>query len=301
MYSPTNSDFSYYYGFNEKPMEIKKKCESGFFIKKNGELKINKSVYGSVSEVCDNKDNCNYVLKLIPLKSKQYFETFLREALILPIMYKNGIGPKVYDIFICLNSGYIIMEKYDGTIKSMIKEVENTYFHDICTLIQKMHSIGIIHNDLHTGNILYKKKEDNTYSFVIIDFGLSLYFEDKNKKIPDNMIFYENFPDIFYPAFDFYKISHVFEKHMVTESLPTIDKFITNNYIKLNEYYIINKFFNFKNIYKKSTLFSTFYYGIDSSIKNDNVYKDKDKKNSIKYNILGSKDSNNSIKKNILE
>ena len=303
MYSPTSYDFSYYYGFNEKPMEIKKKCESGFFIKKNGDLKINKSVYGSVSELCDKNNNCKYVVKLIPLKSKQYFETFLREALIAPIMYKNGIGPKIYDMFICLNAGYIIMEKYEGTIRNIIQDVYENNINTICTLIRKMHSIGIIHNDLHTGNILYRKNEDNTYSFVIIDFGLSLYFEDKNKKIPNEQVFYNLFPNIFYPAFDFYKLSHIFEKFVSTPSRPTIDGFITNKYLTLEEYYIINKFLFFNNNGEKKnlTMFSEFYYGIDSSIKNSRKNSKNNKnKNSLKSNILDNRNSNNSIKKKIL-
>jgi len=252
MSSTDNNVLAYYYGFNEKPMEIRKKCETGYYLKKTNLSNFDIGMYGSISDIC-LKTNCKYIVKLIPLSYEPIYKTFLREALIAPIMAKHGIGPKIYDIFICLNAGYIIMEKWDSSIRKLIvgyqekvgkKTIEykltNEHLEKIGNLISKMHDKGVIHNDLHTGNILLRKNRNGSLDFCITDFGLSLYFEDKNSIVPSKFVPSSRVPNIFFPAYDFHRFSSELE---IRQNIILISFFFNRGYISLIDYLIVDKFY----------------------------------------------------------
>lgn len=243
MSSTDNSILAYYYGFNEKPMEIRNKCETGYYVKKtdNESLSFDVGVYGSISEVC-LKSDCKYIVKLIPLSYENVYKTFLREALIAPMMAKYGVGPKIYDIFICLNAGYIIMDKWEGSIRKLMGNGKFTDNHleTISNLIVKMHEKGVIHNDLHTANVLYRKKKNGDFEFTITDFGLSLYFEDKESIIPIEFSPNSKSPNVFFPAFDFYRLSRVIESR---QSIILLPFFFIKGYMTLLDNLLVSKFY----------------------------------------------------------
>jgi len=77
-----------------------------------------------------------------------------------------------------LSSFYITeFEKYDYTLKKIIKDKNHPFHKKIHTFlpriaqdIKKMHDTGIIHNDLHVGNILIKNLSSNP-GFYYIDLN----------------------------------------------------------------------------------------------------------------------------------
>lgn len=269
MSSTDNSILAYFYGFNEKPMEIRKKCETNYLLKKNSTTIFDVGAYGSISEACLNSD-CKYVVKLIPLSHEKIYKTFLREALIAPIMAKHGIGPKIHDIFICLNAGYIIMDKWEGSIRKLTVNnlLNDIHLTDICDKIVKMHNLGVIHGDLHTANVLFRTNKIGGYDFCITDYGLSLYFEDKNSIIPQNFISSWKLPNIFFPAFDFHRFSGALESR---QDIIFISFFFNKGYISLVDYLLVEKF------YRKNetnyTLFSSFINSINLNIKEVGINK----------------------------
>ena len=241
---------AYYYGFNEKPMEIRKKCETNYYLKTKDLTTFDIGVYSSVAEVCI-QSNCKYIVKVSTLNDKNIYQTFLREALIAPLMAKHKIGPKIFDIFICLNTGYIIMEKWDGTVKNIINELTEDHLHTLAKLLNKMHKYGVIHNDLHTANILYRITKDNKYEFSYTDYGLSLYFENKNEIIPKNFLPNNKSPNTFFPAFDFHRINNALE----SRNDEIFNAFFFNNgYISLLDYILVDKYYT-----KKKNINDNFY------------------------------------------
>jgi predicted Ser/Thr protein kinase len=95
---------------------------------------------------------------------------------------KLGIAPKLYDIFILLSDDNIkiikVYEYIEGTTidkktwKSSIEK--NQFLKDLENIVRKMNKAGILHRDLHKGNVMITKKN----KIYIIDFDLSRLVEN---------------------------------------------------------------------------------------------------------------------------
>jgi len=87
----------------------------------------------------------------------------------------------------------IVMERYDGDLLSLLDQQEDGFSEPFCQdLARQMllglaytHSCGIIHTDIKLENILYRKVDD-TYHFVITDFGVAEFTEEDRD--PQSMI-----------------------------------------------------------------------------------------------------------------
>ncbi len=150
--------------------------------------------YGKVYEMC-YKNNCNYVLKTLPGKNDLYGEgcytdkdLAMNEIYITKRMSDLEIAPLVYDIALDDRKGYIVMDKYDGTLKDLIymyqtdKSIKlNQIINILKDYIARMHMEGIIHRDLNSSNVVYKTDG----SIAIIDYGFSIYSDDENLRLID--------------------------------------------------------------------------------------------------------------------
>jgi len=89
---------------------------------------------------------------------------------------KLGIGPKLYDTFVILDKGSVIIvriyelldgKSWNATVWTPAKKAAAVKILD--RKVRKMNAAGIIHNDLHTNNVMVTKSND----VFIIDFDLS--------------------------------------------------------------------------------------------------------------------------------
>jgi len=231
-----------YFGFDDKPVQIRDNCKTQFYTKKDGATLFKEGGFGSISEVC-SKTDCRYVAKVIPLAIPSVKKSFMREAVIAPVMGEVGIGPKIHDVFTCLNAGFIIMDTWEGSLGKLLekeKRLKQKDLEQIGVLIDKMHRLGVIHNDMHSGNILYRINEKtNEREFVITDFGLALRFNDANQVLPNSEIPNTVSPNIFFPAFDYHRISSAIESrsHDIFMSY-----YIDKGYLTLLEYVLVDKY-----------------------------------------------------------
>jgi len=179
-------------------------CKNGFKLEKDNKFKkIIKSIEktklkgrGSFGKVYKVKSNI--FKNIIPKKIKPdivavkiekiNFYTFLIDNLIKSIKITNhaskiNIGPKLYDTFITIdydNNIKIvkIFEYIDGDVLSQKKwksDLEKKQvFKNIKESIRKMNKAGIIHKDLHGGNIMITK----TNKVYIIDYDFSTFVEN---------------------------------------------------------------------------------------------------------------------------
>jgi hypothetical protein len=111
-----------------------------------------------------------------------------------------GIGPEVFDTFVCKNGlqtksgkytvGFIVMEKLDFTLAQIMKRLpSDPYFQShydqagkqLVNLAKSCDLSGLVHPDLHSDNVMgkYVNREDKSIiKFFIIDWGLFKKFKN---------------------------------------------------------------------------------------------------------------------------
>jgi tRNA A-37 threonylcarbamoyl transferase component Bud32 len=148
-----------------------KKSRRTFLVNSNF---IGKGAFGVLYETCE-KSECTYVAKVIDKTS--FFE---KESYNQMIAAGHGLAPTIHEIWNCKNKVMLIMDRINGiTLQGFLEEVKiddsikSRIIKKVLEAIKSLHSIGIMHGDLHSQNIMVMKDE----SIIFIDFGHSVYFE----------------------------------------------------------------------------------------------------------------------------
>ena len=139
---------------------------------------LGKGGNGKVYEVC--KDTCEYAVKVAEFKYSRSKDSFEREVRVTKRMSDAKVTPKLYEHQICNGKngkmyGLIIVEKYNMTLTdymktAMLSDQDKVKIQD---LVKTMHSEGVAHLDLKSGNIMVKIIGGKPH-FAIIDFGYSV-------------------------------------------------------------------------------------------------------------------------------
>ena len=184
------------YLFNKKYWTI-----HGFRVEDNDEIKkciskietnkiIGQGYYGKVYKVktpyCLNNipKNIKTIAVKIEIINKEYFKIndFKKSIKATNKAIKLGIAPQIYDTFILFENVnikiiklYEYIDGYTVDTKSWKSKKEETQFlKDLEIIIRKMNKAGIIHQDLHKGNVMITKKN----KIYIIDFDLAKLVEN---------------------------------------------------------------------------------------------------------------------------
>lgn len=162
---------------------------------------IGKGAYGEAFLI--EKDDKQYAVKVIEIEKYIFNFDFLdhniddlhNEINSLKKLGLHGISPKLYDYYMCRNEMgdyklYIFMEYMNmGSLSNYLDNPDNVFTKEmkrqLKSKIKKMHSYGIIHDDIHQGNVLlHKDEKTGKIELFIGDFGLS-----KNKdKLVKNIV-----------------------------------------------------------------------------------------------------------------
>lgn len=145
---------------------------------------LGKGAFGTVFKV-DNKT----AVKITNLNMYQQFgldvdKSIESEYKICRLAGELGIGPHVYDTYNCCGAfgncySIMYMEMIHGkTLASWLDDNHSTVeikrvFDHLETAINTLHKNGIVHNDLHPGNIYVKQENKKVIGVYLIDFGLS--------------------------------------------------------------------------------------------------------------------------------
>jgi serine/threonine protein kinase len=144
--------------------------------------------YYPKGKVLRDMDGRMVVFKMPTFKNKYYegVNYFLNEGVILKKLKHKNIA-KCIDYFMENDTGYIVMEYYEGkTLDEYMKDEKEFYIFDhlinifipIANALSYTHKKGILHRDIKPKNIIINKK----YGPIIIDFGAACNYKSKEKK-----------------------------------------------------------------------------------------------------------------------
>lgn len=157
--------------------------------------------FGDVYVACKNnsyENDCCYVAKIISIDDKYSIQRFEQEVRLMKQAFSlmNGSVPKVYDSYVCdfphldfepeKPNGIIIMEKMDGTLYDLIRDLvydDDTkdlisIMNDTLDKVRLLNNVGIFHRDMKALNIGYKKTSNGKIETYILDFGTAVDIHD---------------------------------------------------------------------------------------------------------------------------
>ena len=153
--------------------------------------RVDKGSYGNV--FTGYQKNTKYAIKQVSLDPALYEdigpESIKRELEITEDMGRKGIGPKMFDAFVCKTMGrphlYLVLENFNQrSLWDFIQEgntLEEGEIKKISETISDMHDAGIVHSDLHAGNILVHENADGSLRFAVGDFGMAYRTRDTDE------------------------------------------------------------------------------------------------------------------------
>tara|TARA_B100001996_G_scaffold361320_1_gene327974 strand:+ start:928 stop:1728 length:801 start_codon:yes stop_codon:yes gene_type:complete len=119
----------------------------------------------------------NMMIKEVKFDDNYTTFEFEKEVRIHKECAKHEIAPNIHAKKIINGYGYILVDKMDKTLQQfcpgMKKCISKKDYEAIKKIVEKMWSLGIIHNDLHFNNIMMKKVK-NKNIWRIIDFDTAV-------------------------------------------------------------------------------------------------------------------------------
>ncbi len=152
-------------------------CEIAHLDYKQGKS-LGRGVNGNVYELCDNKNQCPYVVKVLKFAKggDEVPAQFIKEVIHQSVADK--LAPKIYDAWTCVSPtatyGFIVMARMDGNLDNYVTSHAITddrvkkIMKRLRSHVKRLHKIGIEHGDLKPENIFFRGKK-----WYLGDFGLS--------------------------------------------------------------------------------------------------------------------------------
>jgi serine/threonine protein kinase len=177
----------------------KQECMRGYRIKKH----IASGTYGSVSQACALKNNCNYAVKVIKLRNAQERQAFEKEVNLSHILNQVNVGPKFYGAWHCKErrEGVIVTELWDGTLSAHLNKIDANVIDTLVAQIDAMHKRGWMHLDVKSANILVKLSKDKKriLRVTLTDFGIAERINAKIRKSWLLKLYRYHMHDVFQP------------------------------------------------------------------------------------------------------
>jgi predicted Ser/Thr protein kinase len=152
---------------------IRRSCSSEW--KTNWQHGEGTGAEANVYESCKGSD-CGYAVKVFQ-NSGSNIRTHRNEVAIARLMGEHGLGPRIYDTFLCKNSFFMVMEKIVGQTYSKTPKTPELK-NKLRAVVNEMHRLGIYHKDLHQNNVLIRNTDSKIF---IIDFGRSEYLKQMSR------------------------------------------------------------------------------------------------------------------------
>jgi serine/threonine protein kinase len=146
------------------------------------ELKYGQGVQGSVYNACQD-ENCDYAMKIVPFKDDHTRNLYKLEVKNHTLAAKHDLVPRIDDHWICGDDpkvGFIVMRVLDITVNRFIKHAMDDdnkipndelylFLEDIRRIgfhmLDQLHELGVYHGDLHLGNIMLERHDNEECSY----------------------------------------------------------------------------------------------------------------------------------------
>jgi hypothetical protein len=145
--------------------------------------------FGTTRVICDDQNMCKYVVKFV--RTNDYANTdgtcvkhFRIEANMLRVASDAGVAPTYHTFEVCGGGrhGVIVMDRMDMSLSQLLRSRNMNYVeitklaNMVYAVVRKMHDIGILHQDLHAGNVMVNldKRSNEVNEVKIIDYGKAI-------------------------------------------------------------------------------------------------------------------------------
>jgi len=109
----------------------------------------------------------------------------------MDVYNKTKRTPAIYDYWTCNDESelFIIMQRFDGTLRDfygddkyneITKEFVRDFSNQAAVIIDKVHQLGYLHNDIHDNNFFYKQLPNKKYKWFLGDWGRSKRLSEAN-------------------------------------------------------------------------------------------------------------------------
>jgi tRNA A-37 threonylcarbamoyl transferase component Bud32 len=142
---------------------------------------LGRGEYGTTYSFVDPEKDDRLALKTIHFNStsdSRLYENVVNEVEVQRFMGEQGIAPRIHETFYCYeNGGVTIMIVMDlmtvGDIDdfSATRALTDAHREIILKKVERMHELGYVHNDLHSGNVFVTEDDNGEFDFFIGDFG----------------------------------------------------------------------------------------------------------------------------------
>lgn len=137
---------------------------------------LGRGSFGIVFQAC-LKNDCNYAIKIINFDNLSLGQTpakFIREANIIKYLALNGVGPRLFDIWLTKTQyytyGIVVTELWDGELLPT-ECISHELINKLEKQIEFIHSAGYVHGDIFINNVLVKRKGGRILDITLNDFG----------------------------------------------------------------------------------------------------------------------------------
>jgi serine/threonine-protein kinase len=143
--------------------------------------KINEGLFGEIYQAT-SPDSITVAIKFLRVSlvvDEHFRKRFFREITLLQAVQHEHIVPTL-DFGFQGQQLYLVMPLFkDETLHQLLGKKQFTpldawgFVEPICGALTAGHDKGIIHRDLKPENVLVKEREDGSYTYFLLDFGLA--------------------------------------------------------------------------------------------------------------------------------
>ena len=139
---------------------------------------LGRGTFGDVYKSADGT-----ILKIIRLRNAKQSKAIVTEATLQQKLHEKepDVCPAIYAFGTVVDrplTYVLVMEEYDGTARQLLERNHTPalaldWMHQIATILGRLEPYKFNHRDLKSDNMMYRKRPDGGYTFVLIDFGFA--------------------------------------------------------------------------------------------------------------------------------